>query len=182
MNGIDEGLVLHLKLDQTTDDGHVLDTSGNENHGTSAGSIDIYDDETFGSCLFFDGETTIIALDLSRSMIGSRQFTCCFWARPYSGGEGYLRNLFYGKSDGEEAFSLNVYEYNQEDTFLQLSTMPQGWGQAKIELGQWSHVAITSDGTTVNFYLNGLLETSSPDAAFAGFDKLWIGSQVGNEP
>jgi Concanavalin A-like lectin/glucanases superfamily len=53
-----------------------------------------------------------------------------------------------------------------------------------VPLNQWTHVAATYDGSTLNVYLNGQLENQAafPYGIFAGTNDLGIGAVVGGIP
>lgn len=184
MSGIDEGLVLHLILDQTTGDGRVLDSSGNGNHGKPAGDYDIYEDETFGSCFNFDGNSAHIAFDKFPESTGN-QLACCLWVRSYGGGREGFGTVLSGEVSGKQTLHLKLTDGVQLDVFIG-GENGHDPVRARLMRDKWSHVAVTHDGTTMNLYINGVparsLSMEKAGGTFAGLDQFWIGSQSGNGP
>ena len=81
-----ENLVLHLKLDEIIEDGDqktVIDVSGKANNGQIQGEPQLVTDETFGSCLSFDG-TGNDYISCDNIEIATSSFTIEFWAKEES--------------------------------------------------------------------------------------------------
>jgi hypothetical protein len=72
-----DGLLLYLRLDQI-ENGRVLDLSGQANPGTIRGNPRLVADQTFGSCLSFDGQHDAIDLPAAAIPTG-QQATVSVW-------------------------------------------------------------------------------------------------------
>jgi hypothetical protein len=117
------------------------------------------------------------------------EFTFEAWVRvnDWTGGDYIAANE--GDNEGEQGFALRF----TGDQLLELSlgTQSDGWqGLASADAftpGEWYHVAVTYAATTVEFYVNGVLNNSgnvpsamvaSDQALFLGDGSMWQGRRL----
>ncbi|MCB9357960.1 MAG: LamG domain-containing protein [Calditrichaeota bacterium] len=134
-------------------------------------------------CFDFDGKESgakLEQLDGLRSLNGTRSYTFEAWVRPRTqGGGGRGRILdqersgltFYLSDDARVGFRPS------KDSGWQLSD------KGVISFWTWQHVAVSSDGKLLRFFVNGKLITATPfDAALSITSKpVWIGNGVGED-
>ncbi|MEM6268495.1 MAG: LamG-like jellyroll fold domain-containing protein [Bacteroidota bacterium] len=100
---------LHLKLDAIEND-QVLDLSGNGFHGTVISGATIVEDDTFGTCLEFDGSTGNIALPSSETVgLTNNSFSISAWVCPYETGP---RKTILGSAGTTSYTGLQVTIHN----------------------------------------------------------------------
>jgi hypothetical protein len=150
------GLILHLNFDDVAD-GKVTDLSGEGNHGTLQGGPQLVPDDTFGSCLSFDGVDDYVTLppaaaatDFSRGLsFEAWVFYTAFnpWSRIFD---------FNNKQDTD-----NLTLGNEGSTGNLLMRVYRGPSAAEVRdgtlaAGEWLHLAGTLDQAgTARLYVNG---------------------------
>jgi gliding motility-associated-like protein len=141
----------------------VNDSSGNNNTGTLINMNPLADrvDGKFGMGLQFDGDNDYIeAPDSSSLDTITSEITLIIWVKPFITAkqamiEKWLYGLgifersfvFYIGADGKINFELSADGTNSNAIWL--------ISENTLANNIWSHVAVTSDGTTVKVYING---------------------------
>lgn len=142
--------------------GTVLhDLSGNGNDGTIAnGRWSAHGEH--GGALDFDGTDTLVSVPDAPSLDLHGKLTVEAWVRPDA--LGGWRAIAVKEQPDELGYALYadskpglpagiVYARHRErDTF----------GAAQLPVGVWSHLAVTSDGSTLRLYVDGRLVDSTP--------------------
>ncbi|MEN6425318.1 MAG: LamG domain-containing protein [Phycisphaerales bacterium] len=166
------GLVAHYKLE-----GDLLDSSGNGHDGTFAGDPNlpakfVTGPTGFGKGLLFDGTGghQNVECGTFNPSAATGQLTVALWAK-WDGASDQWQGLI-GKRDSwavdDMMWHLEVNRDAGTIGFARYDVYP-GSGSAKLPVGTWAHVAVTFDGTTARFYLNGA-ETGNGGFSF-GQDK-----------
>lgn len=162
------GLVAHYKLE-----GNLEDSSGNGHHGVFVGNPDlpakyVAGPTGFGLGLLFDGTGGHQAVECGTfdPSAATGRLTVAMWAK-WDGPSDQWQGLM-GKRDGWTAddtmWHLEVNRDSGTIGFARWDVYP-GSGSAKLPIGTWAHVAVTFDGTTARFYLNGT-ETGNGSFSF----------------
>jgi hypothetical protein len=164
-------------------EGNALDSSST-NHGTNTGVA--YTVGKVGSAFFFDASSDRIATNSSFSQ-SYQQLSVEAWVNPTSHGVGGVAQ--YGRKVVSNAhaggFSLEVHDgflqavYRLSDdsyTIVKATT-------AQLPLNQWSHVAMTYNGSVIKGYVSGL-EVFSQNAtgAIRNIGNLNSCLMIGNDP
>ncbi len=167
---ITENLVLHLPLNQHTDEKVTPDTSGNNLTAQLMGNAQLVPDDTFGACISLDGTNSYI--DCGKVYTSVPGCTVSIWFKPIkiTGNEFVL----FGKETAFKAIIVNRFF-----TFTwQLQN--ERYGGLSLEPGRWYHVAITYDGRTHCLFHNGIKifeEVYNPPMVFLNQDnKLLLGA------
>ena len=166
------GLVAHYKLN-----GDLLDSSGNGHDGTFGGDPNlpakfVTGPTGFGQGLLFDGTGGHQNVECGtwNPSAATGQLTVALWAK-WDGASDQWQGLI-GKRDSwavdDMMWHLEVNRDAGTIGFARYDVYPSS-GSAKLPIGTWAHVAVTFDGTTARFYLNGT-ETGSGAFSF-GQDK-----------
>jgi len=143
-------------------DGDVLDSSGNERHGTPVGGPQ-YVEGVFNQALEFDGTDDRVNIVGYKGVTGGNPWSIAAWFKTTS--EGERRNLIcWGASGGGNRVTVRI-RHTQPD--IQVAS---GAGQVDtarwVNDGEWHHLAVTvkANTTTVSYpdviiYLDGQDDT-----------------------
>ncbi|HEX9925387.1 MAG TPA: LamG domain-containing protein [Anaerolineae bacterium] len=180
MSDSNEGLVLHLKLDEITD-GQVADASGTIGPGTINGEPEAVPDDAFGSRLIFDGASDFVALGNPSELQITGNQTIEMWLRPDNFNQ--RRNPYAKAYGGEGAITqevdgrLNYYHGTNGGN----GKPYQGFQSlVSIPLNEWTHVAVVRDldNRKLYWYINGTKRNeaeASYAAAKAGSLEAYVG-------
>jgi len=144
MSSSNTDLMLHLRLDEVQNK-QVADASGNALHGTVQGNPGLVPDETFGTCLNFDGNSDYLALP-PINVDFSRGFTVEAWVFYLSfndssaiidlGNADGANNIFLGNVGTTGNLSFQLSQANADHTLE---------AAGALSLNEWKHVAVTVD-------------------------------------
>jgi len=151
------GLVAALSFDEGTGT-NAADSSGNNNRGTLVNGATWSTTAKFGNAASFDGTNDRIDVADSNSLDLTSGMTLEAWVRP-TASSGY-RTVLLKEVSGELAYSIYAADSDH-------STRPSGWirvantsryadGTGALPLNTYSHVAVTYNGSSLVFYVNGV--------------------------
>lgn len=152
----DGNTVLLLHMNETSG-ATVSDASGYGNHGTANGTT--ISTGKFGSARVFNGSSDYIRVPYATSLNAVAQMTMEGWA--------YIHTYRDHASIVTRGTSVGVYALKQLSNKLtfevgdQLAASQTVSGNADLPLNKWVHVAATVQGSTVNFYINGVLDKTA---------------------
>ncbi|MCH7764361.1 MAG: VCBS repeat-containing protein, partial [Candidatus Marinimicrobia bacterium] len=130
--------------------GEVADSSGNGNHATAFGGIDIGEGKIgFGGV--FDGVDDFIGT--SQSLLsGLSEFAIAGWIKPQTGG---TKIGFWGQNDVIELGFIS-------GTTISFWTLNGGSINVSYpySLAEWHHITVVGDGNNLKVYFDGTLATS----------------------
>ncbi len=158
-DGSISGLVGHWKLDETSDT-VVSDASGYGNHGATrnmAGSP--WTNGKISGALEFDGSNDYVQIPHSDELNGTDALTYSAWvyAHGWSGTSQVMAKSVHGGGTGRAQMGIfsegGVLKGRAEtvDGRREVST-------SLTTLNAWVHVALVFDGTSLNLYVDGILE------------------------
>ncbi len=170
MSSSNDNLVLHLKLDAIIQDGgtnKLIDVSSQKNNSTIQGNLQIVADETFCSCLIFDGNDANTVVLPAASIPPGNEITVSFWASPSSVKKG--NKIFYaGTSKGDRLFNVHL-PWSDKNIYFDCGCNSDGSDSDYDRIGklvqqgdfqgQWNHWTFTKDAAIgeMKIYLNGNL-------------------------
>lgn len=149
--------------------GTVLDYSGYDNHAVASNTpvatsgkvgqaVDLENDD--GD--FYEGVSYNSSLDFT-----SDQYTVSGWIKPESSTLGIILAKPYYANDTHSfpyfdwAVHFDVNTSNSIGAYYTCSAPRQVYADSALTIGEWSHFAVTNDGNTFRFYLNGEPDGSS---------------------
>jgi len=171
-NAADPNLVGWWKLDEgsgTT----AYDSSGNGNDGTLQGNPQWVTGK-IGGALQFDGDDSVNLGNANMLNLGTDNWTITAWIKTTITGTGddNKGTVFANGGDwsGGIRFTLAVSESQEGSITLTTdddSTKVQATSSATVNDGVWHHVVGMRDGTTLNVYIDGILDgTNSVPAGY----------------
>jgi len=175
-------LVGQWKLDEgggTT----ALDASGNGNNGTLEGEPTVVEGQ-FGQALEFEeNRVAIPASDTLPADLFQGTFTLSAWINPKRTGDTW-QQIF--RSIREDDASNDTLFINNDGRLSWRGRVGGGWAGGMCETAadvvpanEWTHVAVTGDGTNFRVYVNGAL---SQESDFQTTDALNATYYIGGDP
>jgi hypothetical protein len=148
-------------------EGNASDASGNGNHGSSVGSLQLTTDRfgTPNAAYLFNGTNSYVLIPSSPSLNSpSTAMTQAVWILlngPSLVGAGFDPIIM--KSNGSD----NAFMYRMNATTTYFGSAFNHWGThlsagQSIPLQEWHHVATVFNGTTIKFYFDGVLVDTQP--------------------
>ncbi|MBR9920678.1 MAG: T9SS type A sorting domain-containing protein [Bacteroidetes bacterium] len=117
-----------------------------------------------------DGASLDFAGDGDRADIGDFQLTTAFtielWVQIYAKEDfqTIIGNKFGGLENPGYTFSVNGYQNEDRKLHLETQNFEAVTDEAVIEYGGWQHIAVTTDGNTAIFYLDGQVLPASQNS------------------
>ena len=177
----DDTLVAHYSFD-TGLGTHAQDASRNGYHGKIHGATFVKSPQ--GHALRFDGIDDFVDCG---SRPGFKQLewagTIEFWFKPQAF-QGGLVNWSTGADWPDQRLVIAFKNYHGATEFLQASSNSRGYRERRLDMPKkntWNHVAVTFDGGTVTYYLDGVVRHVFWQDSRPRIDgvPLWIGRSSG---
>ncbi len=149
------GLAGSYSLENGAEDG-----SGNGRDGTVMGEpMAIDGPEGYGAALLFDGlGSQYVHLGTWNPSAATGQLSVCLWAR-WNGLSTYYQGLAAKRDSWAADDMMWQIEANRDSgtlSFARNGSSPAS-GSPVLPIGEWTHVAVTFDGTTARFYINAAM-------------------------
>ncbi len=157
---ITENLILHLPLDQHTEQNTIPDAAGSSLTGAIKGNTQLIPDETFGACLSFNGTQDVVEVPDNEALrfTGDMALSAWFylteqvndWVRVAGKGDGEARN--YGIWYHPVA---NQWLFQQRDAGGNYLQAHGNSGQPTVNLNKWHHLLGVREGDSCHLYVDG---------------------------
>ena len=148
------------------------DSSGFGND-MSASNVALVDDAEKGNVASFDGSSSQLSLGSSLTeMRGTHPRTFAFWAKPNVPTNSHLTFFHTGSGGSYQRFRFDIYHNNI--TIVDIAAV-NNLGTAQVPNDTWTRIAVTSDNTNINVYMNGVLDRSWTRTVNTGSNGFTIG-------
>ncbi|MFK0731932.1 MAG: neuraminidase-like domain-containing protein [Gloeotrichia echinulata HAB0833] len=151
--------ILYWALD-TLEETQTIDKTTNKLNGTVAGGIAKVEDEKFGSCIQFDGQSGSITVP-DNEALQLKQYTAEVWIKPEKPVQETQEWAgILGKPGRNYNIWLNYKNSYIHHRFELTDDKNAGVPDDYYEFiwGEWYHIAITNDGQTACTYINGICQ------------------------
>ncbi len=128
-------------------------------------------DKVPGNSIKLTGQTTGDYIKIDNANLNKNSFTFSCWIKP-NGIQTDYSGVFMSQ-DGSNPFGMNFREGNNTIGFH------PGWSWSsglQAPVGQWSHIALVSNGTNVKIYVNGKESINNTALPSEVFNLLFLGS------
>ncbi len=152
-------MILHLPLDDFTEDKRVLDSSGKSHPGTLKGNPSLLPDEQFGACLRLNGQTDYVEVADSPDLKMTGDLTLSAWIYLDSEPGDWVRIIGKGNAN-ERNYGLWYHAAANVWLFQQYGT---GGGHVNFQVdnagdivaGKWYHIVCTRSNNKGTLILDG---------------------------
>ncbi len=159
---IPDALMAHWQLDETQ--GPTAFDSAGAHDGTLNGNPTwLAAGGVFGGALSFDGIDDYVNCGTFNPSAATGKLSICLWAR-WNGLTGKWQGLIAKQSswgDRQTMWSL-VADIDMGKVQFYHELSPRIGGDPVLPIGQWTHVAVSCDGTTATMYIDGEPTGSGP--------------------
>ena len=160
----------------------IQDSSGNANTGTINDGL--WTTGKFGSAVQFDGLSSYIEIPDSNVLDGGSQISIEAWVKPVLGTRGSIVSKYiYSSTVNERVYEIDITNDGKVSFALSSNGTSSGtiWltSSTAITNNAWNHIVATSNGTTMNIYINGALDNntiSAPPIIHSSSHNLQIGA------
>ena len=186
------GLVLALPGDVMTDEHDHVNT--NSSAKTMNADTKVYvsaaDSRYYGKSLYFNGKDSKLTTttDASDFDISGGTFTFECWFMPGTS-TSTSKTIFTNKETGDNsqiALGINtnkLFAYTGSSQIM-TTTQSTATGNGMLQTGRWHHIAVTRDGTSWRWFVDGLLLHTSTSSVSGSDDGAYFGygSAAGGSP
>lgn len=159
----ESGLVGHWKFDEGS--GTIaFDSSGNGNNGTLNNGPTWVDGKS-GKALSFDGVNDYVQILAHSSLDVTAAVTVEAWVYPRAYVDNFGQNshiVSRTHDSGGHIYVLSIYPNSQKASYSVNPSPPQHPSTVDLQLNTWNHLAMTYDGSYVQFYMNGQFDSKYP--------------------
>ena len=158
------------------------DLSGSNNNGSfNVGAADWVQGK-YGSALLFNGSpNAVVTVPYSSSLHLNDFFTIGAWVMPFSTGDN--RVIEHYTAGNQMGVILRQAPSPDLGKWQVASTMTNLWSNTQVQQNIWQYIAVTYDGSNMQFYVNGSLDNSvvASGSLYDGGDP-WIIGGTQNDP
>lgn len=167
--------IWHMQEDPSGSAPQILDSTSNDNDGTSNGSMTSGDSvagKLAGNALDFDGTNDYINCDVNATLdVGSGDFTYSSWFKLNNTGNNWFGGSGSagagGKRYGLTVFNGEAYVIIDDNTTQQLA---KSGTTGVYDDNLWHHCAGVRDGTDLKLYVDGTLAATTAIGAYGSLD------------
>jgi hypothetical protein len=151
------------------------DSSGNGNDGTLKNGP-AWVDGKYGKALSFDGANDYVEVEASSSLDVTSQVTVTAWIYPraYTDYAGTDPHIVSRSSDSGGAIYILGMSQDGKVWYAVNPSPPAHKSVATLPLNNWTHLAMTYDGTYVRLYINGTLDSSYAQSGLIQTTTNWL--------
>jgi len=133
------------------------DSSGNNHHGTISGAL--WEVGKKGNALRFDGIDDVVTIANDSQLQITDDITIAAWIQKDLPNLGLRWEAIVTKGALQYDYELlTSKEFSDQPAFYSPTTVPtEVYADSALPAESWQHIAVTRTGSTVTFYINGLV-------------------------
>ena len=164
---LSDGLVGYWKMDESSwngTPGEVIDSSGNNNNGTSTDNANTTSTSKFGNAGDFDGSNDNVNLGTQTILGATTRLTISVWIKPNVAATN--RYIYMAGDDWDTHLNINNNDTIRFSLRNSLGTRTYFDSVTAINEDSWNFIIATWDGSTMKMSINGNEDSNS--GSFSG--------------
>ncbi len=130
----------------------------------------------------FAGAQLVTLAAISSGLVGAAPYTCTMWAKATTNQNEPIISKPFSTTDVSDVFAIQTdsSDYLYFETVTPADVPDYLFAQAAVDVGVWHQYAVTWDGSTKRFYLDGATPTTETAEVLDANQPIVLGSDLDN--
>ncbi len=180
-------LLLHLNENTTGAGQTIIDSSGENNNGTTFGDTDCTQTGKFSKACYFDGTGDYISITNSPELNPTGNMTITAWIKATTWETNNWEGTIVGHDDWNDGEPCDGYVLRTGDNGKLSTVVCNGTNWvgpmtgSVMSTGTWYHIGMKIDGAVISVYIDGVQRASITDPGFT-MDPSEYSLEIGRSP